>query len=95
MLRRPSTRPVPPADTGKVGGKLLGMVTTRDWDLVTDLHTPLSEIMTTDLETAQYGEAVLPIPAARAAAGCRRAAVAARGVSVSLSGMLEGRPWLG
>lgn len=44
-----------PADTGKVGGKLLGMVTTRDWDFVADLHTPLSEIMTTDLETAQYG----------------------------------------
>ncbi|KAL4439899.1 hypothetical protein ABPG75_002900 [Micractinium tetrahymenae] len=41
-------------DTGKVGGKLLGMVTTRDWDFVADLHTPLSEVMTTDLETAQY-----------------------------------------
>ncbi|KAL4854420.1 Inosine-5'-monophosphate dehydrogenase [Chlorella vulgaris] len=41
-------------DTGKVGGKLLGMVTTRDWDFVTDLHTPLSEVMTADLETAEY-----------------------------------------
>ena len=47
---------LPSADTGKVGGKLLGMATTRDWDFVTDLHTPLSEVMTTDLETAQYGE---------------------------------------
>ncbi|PRW33277.1 IMP dehydrogenase [Chlorella sorokiniana] len=41
-------------DTGAVGGKLLGIVTTRDWDFVTDLHTPLSEIMTSDIETAQY-----------------------------------------
>lgn len=41
-------------DTGKVGGKLLGIVTTRDWDFVSDMHTPLSEIMTTDIETAQY-----------------------------------------
>ncbi len=47
---------LPTADTGKVGGKLLGIVTTRDWDFVTDLHTPLSEIMTADIETAQYGE---------------------------------------
>jgi IMP dehydrogenase len=37
-----------------VGGKLLGIVTTRDWDFVTDLHTPLSEVMTTDVETAEY-----------------------------------------
>ena len=44
------------ADTGKVGGKLLGIVTTRDWDFVSDMHTPLSEIMTSDIETAQYGE---------------------------------------
>ena len=34
------------------------MATTRDWDFVTDLHTPLSEVMTTDLETAQYGARV-------------------------------------
>ena len=54
-----SPPPPPPAsDTGKVGGKLLGMATTRDWDFVTDLHTPLSEVMTTDLETAQYGACV-------------------------------------
>ena len=39
-----------------MGGKLLGIVTTRDWDFVSDMHTPLSEIMTTDIETAQYGE---------------------------------------
>eukprot|EP00887_Chlorella_sp_A99_P000477 scaffold17.g477.t1 len=43
-------------DTGRVGGKLLGMATTRDWDFVADLHTPLSEIMTTDLEVAQFDE---------------------------------------
>lgn len=39
-----------------MGGKLLGVVTTRDWDFITDLHTPLSEVMTADVETAQYGE---------------------------------------
>ena len=44
-----------PADTGAVGGKLLGLVTSRDWDFVNDLHTPLGDIMTTDIETAQYG----------------------------------------
>lgn len=39
-------------DTGKLGGKLLGVVSTRDYDFITDLHTPLSEVMTTDPETA-------------------------------------------
>ena len=46
----------PHADTGKVGGKLLGIVTTRDWDFVADLHTPLGEVMTKDVEAAEYGE---------------------------------------
>ncbi|EFN52824.1 hypothetical protein CHLNCDRAFT_138255 [Chlorella variabilis] len=41
-------------DTGKVGGKLLGIVTTRDWDFVADLHTPLGEVMTKDVEAAEY-----------------------------------------
>lgn len=40
-------------DTGKIGGKLLGIVSSRDYDFVTDAHTPLLEIMTplADLET--------------------------------------------
>lgn len=42
-------------DTGKLGGKLLGVVSSRDYDFVTDLHTPLSELMTTDVETVQEG----------------------------------------
>lgn len=46
---------MPVADTGRVGGKLLGIVTTRDWDFVADLHTPLSEVMTSDVQTAEFG----------------------------------------
>ncbi|KAL4519348.1 hypothetical protein Ndes2526A_g00437 [Nannochloris sp. 'desiccata'] len=40
-------------DTGAVGGKLLGLVSSRDYDFVTDAHTPVTEIMTpvSDLET--------------------------------------------
>ena len=42
-------------DTGKVGGKLLGLVTNRDYDFVTNTLTPLADIMTTDLEMADAG----------------------------------------
>ncbi|GLC34105.1 hypothetical protein PLESTB_000837900 [Pleodorina starrii] len=42
-------------DTGALGGKLLGIVTTRDIDFVNDRLTPLSEVMTTDLITAPEG----------------------------------------
>lgn len=42
-------------DTGSLGGKLLGVVTTRDIDFVNDKLTPLSEVMTTDLITAKQG----------------------------------------
>ncbi|KAI8472620.1 MAG: IMP dehydrogenase/GMP reductase [Monoraphidium minutum] len=42
-------------DTGALGGKLLGIVTTRDVDFVTDRMTPLSEVMTTDVITAPHG----------------------------------------
>lgn len=38
-------------DTGTLGGKFLGIVTTRDFDFVTDLHTAVSELMTTDCLT--------------------------------------------
>mgnify|MGYP001059922867 CR=1 FL=1 len=52
-------------DTGKVGGKLLGLVTSRDYDFVTKTLTPLADIMTTDLETADAGR----LPATSACAG--------------------------
>lgn len=42
-------------DSGEVGGRLLGLVTTRDVDFVNDKLTPLSEIMTRDLITAPEG----------------------------------------
>lgn len=44
---------VPVTDTGKLGGKLLGIVTSRDIDFLggTDLDSPLSKVMTTDLVT--------------------------------------------
>jgi IMP dehydrogenase len=40
-------------DTGALGGKLLGLVSSRDYDFVSDAHTPVTEIMTpaADLET--------------------------------------------
>jgi IMP dehydrogenase len=33
-------------DTGALGGKLLGIVTSRDIDFVSDRSTPLEEVMT-------------------------------------------------
>lgn len=39
-------------DTGAIGGKLLGIVTTRDIEFVNDRTTQVSEVMTTDLITA-------------------------------------------
>ena len=42
------------ADTGLLGGKLVGIVTSRDIQF-RDPITPLSQIMTTDLVTAQQG----------------------------------------
>lgn len=43
---------VPITDSGEMGGKLLGMVTNRDIDFVTDRSTPLHAVMTTNLITA-------------------------------------------
>ncbi|CDI75611.1 inosine-5'-monophosphate dehydrogenase, putative [Eimeria praecox] len=40
---------VPITSTGTLGGKLVGIVTSRDIDFITDRHTPLCEVMTTDL----------------------------------------------
>ncbi|KAF8154076.1 IMP dehydrogenase/GMP reductase [Crassisporium funariophilum] len=45
---------IPITDTGVVGGKLVGIVTARDIQF-RDPSTPLSQVMTTDLVTAQQG----------------------------------------
>jgi len=42
----------PITEDGKLGSRLVGIVTSRDVDFRTDLETPLSEIMTTDLVVA-------------------------------------------
>jgi IMP dehydrogenase len=46
---------VPITDTGKMGGQLLGIVTNRDVDFLTDRTQPLERVMTTQLITAQEG----------------------------------------
>ncbi|KAJ1916304.1 inosine-5'-monophosphate dehydrogenase [Mycoemilia scoparia] len=46
---------VPITDSGKLGGKLIGIVTMRDIQFLNDLDVPLSEVMTTDLVTAPSG----------------------------------------
>lgn len=44
----------PITEDGKIGSKLLGMVTSRDIDFRTDYDCPLSEVMTKDLVTAKF-----------------------------------------
>jgi IMP dehydrogenase len=46
---------VPITETGTMGGKLVGIVTNRDVDFVMDRTRPLSQVMTTQLITAQDG----------------------------------------
>lgn len=46
---------VPITEDGKMGSKLLGIVTNRDVDFMVDRSQPLSAVMTTDLVTAQEG----------------------------------------
>jgi IMP dehydrogenase len=46
---------VPITENGQMGGKLLGMVTSRDIDFVADRSRPLSEVMTRELVTAKEG----------------------------------------
>ncbi|MFM7390768.1 MAG: IMP dehydrogenase [Vampirovibrionales bacterium] len=46
---------VPITNTGAMGGILLGMVTRRDIDCISNPETPLSQVMTTDLVTAREG----------------------------------------
>jgi IMP dehydrogenase len=44
----------PITEDGKIGSKLLGMVTSRDIDFRTDYECPLSDVMTTALVTAKF-----------------------------------------
>ena len=46
---------VPITETGRMGSRLLGMVTNRDMDFVTDADTPIAQIMTRELITAPEG----------------------------------------
>ncbi|MCA9841401.1 MAG: IMP dehydrogenase, partial [Cyanobacteria bacterium HKST-UBA03] len=43
---------IPITEDGSMGSRLLGIVTNRDIDFVTDRNTPLRDVMTTDLVTA-------------------------------------------
>lgn len=46
-------------ETGKVGGKLVGIVTSRDVQFHDEVTSPVSEIMTKDLVTAKVGISLL------------------------------------
>lgn len=46
---------VPITETGKMGSKLLGIVTNRDIDFIQDRDMPLSEVMTRELIVAKEG----------------------------------------
>ncbi len=45
----------PVTQNGEMGGRLVGIVTTRDHDFVTNRDTPISEVMTTELVVAPEG----------------------------------------
>ncbi|ROT42251.1 inosine-5'-monophosphate dehydrogenase [Sodiomyces alkalinus F11] len=45
----------PVTESGKLGSKLLGIVTNRDIQFEEDLHKPISEVMVTDLVTGPAG----------------------------------------
>ncbi|KAJ1932361.1 inosine-5'-monophosphate dehydrogenase, partial [Kickxella alabastrina] len=46
---------IPITDNGKLGGKLIGIVTNRDIGFREDVETELGSVMTTDVVTARYG----------------------------------------
>lgn len=46
---------IPITDTGKPGGKLIGIVTNRDIGFREDLETPLDQVMTKEVVTARHG----------------------------------------
>lgn len=77
-------------DTGAVGGKLLGVVASRDVDFLSDRHTPLSEVMTSAasglLETAPEGTTpAQALEALRASGRGRLPIVNANGELVALA----------
>ncbi|CAK4079601.1 unnamed protein product [Aphanomyces euteiches] len=46
---------IPITENGKVGSKLLGMVSSRDIDFIENRNTPLKDVMATELITAREG----------------------------------------
>mmetsp|Transcript_36042 Transcript_36042/g.36723 ORF Transcript_36042/g.36723 Transcript_36042/m.36723 type:complete len:524 (-) Transcript_36042:233-1804(-) len=46
---------IPVTEDGKMGSKLVGIVTSRDTDFIEDRNTPLCQVMTRKLVTAQEG----------------------------------------
>jgi IMP dehydrogenase len=55
IKRRHGFAGVPITDNGRMGGKLLGMVTSRDIDFIEDRALKLSDVMTRELVTAREG----------------------------------------
>ncbi|KAG0682652.1 inosine-5'-monophosphate dehydrogenase [Pichia californica] len=49
----------PVTETGKIGGKLVGIITSRDVQFHEELTTPVSEVMTKELVTAKTGVSLL------------------------------------
>lgn len=47
--------------------RLMGIVTTRDIEFIADRHTPVAEVMTTDLITAPAEAGAAQVSAARSA----------------------------
>jgi IMP dehydrogenase len=45
---------VPVTEDGKIGSKLLGIVTSRDIDFIDDRSTPLQQVMTVKLVTGKF-----------------------------------------
>jgi IMP dehydrogenase len=73
-------------DTGAVGGKLLGVVASRDVDFLSDRATPLREVMTSDVETAAEGTTpAQALEALRASGRGRLPVVNAQGELVALA----------
>ncbi|KAJ1931661.1 inosine-5'-monophosphate dehydrogenase, partial [Linderina macrospora] len=46
---------IPITDSGKVGGKVIGIVTNRDIQFREDINTKLSDVMSTNVVTAHHG----------------------------------------
>jgi len=55
IQRRHGFSSIPVTDTGKVGGRVVGIVTNRDIDLERDMTKKLSEVMTRDVLWAKRG----------------------------------------